>query len=100
MHNQISSIDGNVLALDISLNKQRFTLVNIYGPCDTPGFFSTTGINFRNKWGMHHIGANGMCKCFPPTDISLLGVVAIYYYYYLFITSRRDIGTYSFVLSF
>ena len=63
VHNQISSIDGNVLALDLSLNKQWFTLVNIYGPSDrdTPGFFfSTTGINFRktgeciiyNKWGL------------------------------------------------
>ena len=41
VHNQISSIDGNLLALDLSLNKQRFTLVNIYGPSDrdTPGFF-------------------------------------------------------------
>ena len=37
VHNQISSIHGNVLALDVSLNKQRF----IYGPSDrdTPGFF-------------------------------------------------------------
>ena len=62
VHNQISSIDGNLLALDLSLNKQRFTLVNIYGPSDrdTPGFFSTAGINFRktgeciiyNKWGL------------------------------------------------
>ena len=41
MHNQISSIDGHLLALDLSLNKQRFTLVNIYGPSDSdiPGFF-------------------------------------------------------------
>ena len=34
VHNQISSIDGNLLALDLSLNKQRFTLVNLYGPSD------------------------------------------------------------------
>ena len=41
VHNQISSIHGNVLALYLSLNKQRFTLVNIYGPSDrdTPFFF-------------------------------------------------------------
>ena len=41
VHNQISSIDGNLLALDLSLNKQRFNLVNIYGPSDrdTPVFF-------------------------------------------------------------
>ena len=41
VHNQISSIDESLLALDLSLNKQRFTLMNIYGPSDrdTPGFF-------------------------------------------------------------
>ena len=62
VHNQISSTDVNLLALDLSLNKQRFPLVNIYGPSDsdTPAFFSTTGINLKktgecivyNKWGL------------------------------------------------
>ena len=42
VHNQISSIDGHLLALDLSLNKQRFTLVNLYGPSDrdAPVFFN------------------------------------------------------------
>ena len=54
VRNQISSIDGNLLALDLSLNKQRFTLVNIYGPSDrdTPGFFQQLECIIYNKWGL------------------------------------------------
>ena len=43
VHNEISSIDGHLLALYLSLNKQRFTIVKRYGPSD-----SDTPVLFHN----------------------------------------------------
>ena len=42
IHRKKSDINGNYLALDISIEHQRLTLINLYGPnTDTPIFFET-----------------------------------------------------------
>ena len=40
MHSQIVSDNGNFILLDMTVHKQRFTLVNLYGPnADNPNFY-------------------------------------------------------------
>ena len=51
IHNHISDPEGNYLIADISVEQNRFTLVNLYGPNkDTPSFFDTL-INTANTIG-------------------------------------------------
>lgn len=40
VHQKITDNEGNILAIDITAQSQRFTLINIYGPnADSPSFF-------------------------------------------------------------
>ena len=51
IHNNISDPEGNSIIADISVEQNRFTLMNLYGPNqDTPNFFDTI-INTANTIG-------------------------------------------------